>query len=86
MSDTMKHMYLIAKGTVQAFLMQRSKFTNEEVKQEIIKRGGVMRVSTCVTVKEYLNEFKHNGILKYVLDDKEGHYCVIKNPIVKRPQ
>ena len=70
--------HLIAKGTVQAFIKQKDQFTYEEVRTEILSRGGFMRVATCVTVSDYLEEFEKNGTLKFVLDDKEGHYCVIK--------
>lgn len=68
--------YQISKGIVQAFIKQRSSFTFEEVQNEIQKRNGIMRVATCVTVSDYLEEFEESGVLKFELDDKEGHYNV----------
>jgi Fe2+ or Zn2+ uptake regulation protein len=73
--------HLIAKGTVQAFIKQRNQFTYEEVHNEIIKRGGTARVATCVTIKDYLETFENNGVLKFVLDEKDGHYCVVKKSL-----
>ena len=69
--------YLITKAIVQAFIKQKSKFSYEQVQNEIRKRDGIMRVSTCVTVSDYLDEFEKNGVLKYELDEKDGHFCVM---------
>jgi hypothetical protein len=69
--------HLIAKGVVQAFIKQKDEFTFEEVQNEIQKRNGIMRVATCVTVSDYLEEFEDSGVLKFELDEHEGHYNVV---------
>jgi hypothetical protein len=78
MEKSTKDLYLISKGVVQAFIRQKSQFTLEEVKQEILKRNGIMRVSTGVTILDYLEEFERNEVLRFELDDKDGHYRVLK--------
>ncbi|MFZ4648633.1 MAG: hypothetical protein ACOYMB_03305 [Patescibacteria group bacterium] len=68
---------LIAKGVVQAFIRRGKDFSYQEVKSEILKRDGVMRVATCFTVSDYLEEFKQNGVLRFFLDKNKGHFCVL---------
>lgn len=60
---------LIARGTVNGFIKQKKSFTLEDVHREILKRGGILRVSSGVTISDYLQEFEERGILEYV-DDK----------------
>jgi len=78
MEETTKNLYLLSKGVVQAFIKQKKQFTYEEIKQEILKRKGIMRVGTCVTILDYLKKFEKNEVLRFELDDKDGHYRVLK--------
>lgn len=57
--------HIIARGTVHAFLKQRENFTYEQVRNEIIRRGGIMRISMGVTIWEYLKDFEKSGIIKF---------------------
>ena len=34
---------------------------------------------TCVTVFDYLEEFEKSGVLRFELDEQDGHYCVVKH-------
>ena len=68
---------LIAKGVVQAFIRRGKDFSYEEVKSEILKRNGVMRVASCFTVSDYLEEFRQNNVLRFFLDKNKGHFRVI---------
>lgn len=62
--------HIIAKGTVYAFLKQKKSFKLQSLFNEII-----LRVSMCVTIKEYLNELENNNVIKYC--NKNEEYVVL---------
>lgn len=66
---------LIAKGTIHAFLKQKKSFKLKSLYNEIILRGGILRVSMGVTVKEYLFDLEDRKIIEYSI--KNNCYLVL---------
>lgn len=66
---------LIARGTVYAFLKQKKYFTLENVHKEILRRGGILRVSMGVTISEFLDDFVIRKIIRY--SNKTGKYYLL---------
>jgi len=56
----------IARGIVQAYIHQKPTFKYEEVQSTIIRKGGILRVSTGVTVADYLHDLEKEGKIKYI--------------------
>lgn len=65
---------IIARGTVHAFVKQKKKFSLKNVHNEILRRGGILRVSMGVTISEYLNDLENKNIIKY--DNQLDEYIV----------
>ena len=73
-----KEYHLFAKAVVHSFIKQREKFTEREVNDTITSYGGILRVSICVPVSEYLEDFEKNKTIKFQSDEEGGHYIVLK--------
>ena len=58
--------HLIAKATIQAFILKKKKFTYSELQREIVKRKGILRVSLCVTVADRLRTLEEKGIIRHI--------------------
>lgn len=57
----------IARATTQAFLMKKESFTYSELQQEILKQGGILRVSLCVTIADHLKDLEGDGMVKHII-------------------
>lgn len=66
---------LIARGTVYGFIKQKSEFSLEEVCDEILRRGGILRISMGVTISEFLDDFVIRKIIKF--SNKTGKYYLL---------
>jgi hypothetical protein len=56
--------YAIARKCVKEFVETRHSFSLYSIEQYIKKNGGVLRTSTGVSVKEYLDDMVERGTLK----------------------
>lgn len=68
--------HVIARNTVLTFIKEKSEFTFSDVKRCILRNKGIMRVSIGVTVKDYLEDFEKNGVIKYKIEGTEILYTV----------
>ena len=75
----------IALGTINEKIDSFQRFTYDEHCKEIIKRGGILRTSIMVTIRDYLDKILPVGVLFF--DSQKGFY--IGNPLFflqfKRP-
>ena len=73
----MREEYGIARQTVLAYIKKGEPFKYSQVKKTILDHGGIMRVSVGVTVKDYLEDFDANGVIKWSVVDDDIFYTVI---------
>lgn len=66
---------LIAKGTIHGFLKQKKFFKISELHNLIIERGGILRTSLGVTIKDYLFDLEDRKIIKFSI--KNDSYLVL---------
>jgi hypothetical protein len=60
-----------AKSIIKDRILRGGEFTYPEISKEIIKGGGIMRVSLGVTVNDYLETLEKRGVVHYnPRDDK----------------
>lgn len=62
--------YAIARKCVKEFVETRHSFSLYSIEQYIKKNGGVLRTSTGVSVKEYLDDMVESGKLKRTIYNK----------------
>lgn len=67
----------IARQIVLEFIKTKKVFYLSEIKESILKNKGIMRVSTGVTVKEYLEDFDTNGIIKWSVIENNIKYVIL---------
>ncbi len=70
------------QDTILEYLMsERDSFTFKELKEDIFKNGGCMRVAPNYTVREYLHTFEIKGKLKYI--PKRDEYLNLHRNLLK---
>lgn len=55
----------VAKQIIHEKICEAKDFSLDELEKEIVKEGGVLRVSSGVTVKDYLKILDEAGVIKY---------------------
>jgi len=55
----------IAKQTVENQINSGKPFSYEEVKDQIISKGGILRVSNGFTLGEFIEKLEDRGIVSY---------------------
>jgi len=58
--------YNIARNTVKEFLVNKNEFKRDELRETILRNGGVMRIRSGYTVKDYLSDLERRGIVSYI--------------------
>jgi len=66
--------YNIARNTVKKFLVEKDEFKRDELRKAILDKGGVMRIRSGYTVKDYLSDLERRGVVSYI--PKERMYKV----------
>jgi hypothetical protein len=56
--------YQITRKILKEFF-KKKEFKKEELKEAIIKNGGVMRIRSGYTVKDFLNDLEYRGLISY---------------------
>jgi hypothetical protein len=70
--------YAIARKVVLEYIKTKDVFYLSDIKMSILKNNGIMRTSLGVTVKEYLEDFDDNGIVKWTPTKNDIMYQVLK--------
>jgi len=60
-----KNKFDITKKIISSYIIRKKSFTLESISKEIIDKGGLLRISPGLTVKECLEELTDNKILIY---------------------
>ena len=55
----------ICRNTVTAYLISKKEFTYDELMNRILDNGGVFRISTTVSLNDFLDDFVYAGMIKY---------------------
>jgi hypothetical protein len=61
--------YEITRKTLKN-LFEKKEFGKEELRKIIIENGGVMRIRSGYTVKDYLNDLERRGLISYFPREK----------------
>lgn len=69
MKDPMK----VAFWTIIDFLKKKESFTMKELEDEIIKRGGIFRITPNYPVRDFVKELEYDGLL-----ERRGDRFVVK--------
>ena len=69
----------IALKVINSFIDSGDKFTYDEIKKEILKRDGILRISFGVTIQMYLKNLNELGLLTF--DPNMGQYSVDLNAL-----
>ena len=69
----------IALRVINSHIDSGKKFTYEQVREDILNRGGILRISIGVTIRMYLKNLDEIGLLTF--DPKEGEYSVVQNAL-----
>ncbi len=70
--------HLITRGVVHSFINNKDSFSLNELEERILREKGTMRVSTGVTVMEYLRGFERAGKIKYSASNNDIQFTIIK--------
>jgi hypothetical protein len=65
----------IAKDVIRKRINDKKDFTYPEIAYNIVRKGGIMRVSIGVTVNEYLKFLEARGVVRYTA--KEDKFIVL---------
>ncbi|MCK9595581.1 hypothetical protein M0R19_00120 [Candidatus Pacearchaeota archaeon] len=60
-----KNKFEIAKDILSSKINKKKSFTLESLSQEIIDKGGLLRIGSGLTIKQSLGELVYSGVLKY---------------------
>jgi hypothetical protein len=63
--------YSIARSVVLDYIFEKKKFKMKELEEEILNKGGLMRVGPAYPVRDYVYLYEERGIIKYNFDKKE---------------
>ncbi|MGV8151129.1 MAG: hypothetical protein ACP5NV_05355 [Candidatus Woesearchaeota archaeon] len=55
----------ICRSTVASYIVSGKDFTYDELMEEILKKGGVFRISNTLSLDDYMNHFVQIEIIKY---------------------
>ena len=55
----------IARKVIDKRINKGKEFSLNEVQDEILNRGGILRVAPAVTVQDYLKNLEEKAVLKY---------------------
>jgi len=69
----------IALRVINSHIDSGKKFTYDQVKDEILKKGGILRISFGVTIRMYLKNLDEIGLLTF--DPNVGKYSVVQNAL-----
>lgn len=65
--------YDISLKIIEGKISKLDDFSLNELKKEISDNKGIFRVSTDLTIKEYLEILEETGIIRYDLSNKKYH-------------
>jgi len=68
--------YKIAKDIVDNYINSKESFTYPDLKNEIKKKSGGMKVAAAVTIQDYLSNIESENLLKYI--PKDQRYVRVK--------
>ena len=65
----------ITRIVIDNMVNNRKEFTYDELIDKIKEEGGIMRIAPCVTVKDYLDFFEDNKVVRYIPREKKYKVC-----------
>jgi len=69
----------IAKKVVDERIAKGEDFSLKEVQDEILSKGGILRVAPTVTIRDYLKNLEEKAVLKY--NPSKDNYLVFNGKL-----